>query len=87
MICIHYTKKKHWWQSVHHVLLFTNYCLDNPFGKKSLQSLFLHLFNAVHRNMFRTAGTKETVSGVRCQLSGCRVGDSRAQTHNDPPHH
>lgn len=55
--------------AVHHVL----YYLNNPFGKKSLQSLFLHLFNAVHRNMFRTAGTKETVSGVRCQLSGCRV--------------
>lgn len=62
-----YTLYKHWSQSVHHHV----YYLNNPFGKKSLQSLFLHLFNASSSEHVPYCGNKR--NGVRCQVSVVRV--------------
>lgn len=87
MICIHYKNKHPPLIAVCTYIMYTTTSIIHLAKRAFIHYFYIYLMQFIGTcSVLREQKKRCQVSGVRCQLSGCRVGGSRAQTHNPHDH-
>lgn len=85
MICIHYKNKHPPLIAVCTYIMYTTTSTIHLAKRAFIHYCYIYLMQFIGTcSVLREQKKRCQVSGVRCQLSGCRVGGSRAQTDAQP---